>query len=138
MTMTIILSLIVAIILIGLVLRSVLKTSQDSGYTSLGTLNSPTTHKASIPPKPQPSTPSKSETAGTSPQPNPTVSPRNVETIIIAELRRKLLLKAMGNEATVERLIDLERKLNSSGTLILWLRAANERWEDDHERRARR
>jgi hypothetical protein len=135
--MTIILSLIVAIILIALVLRSVLKTSQDSGYTSLGTLNSATTHKASIPPKPQPSTPSKSETAGISPQPNPTVSPR-IETILIAELRRKLLLKAMGNEATVDRLIDLERKLNSSGTLILWLRAANERWEDDHEGRARR
>ena len=137
MTMTIILSLIVAIILIALVLRSVLKTSQDSGYTSLGTLNSATTHKASIPPKPQPSTPPKSETAGTTPQPNPTVSPR-IETIIIAELRRKLLLKAMGNEATVDRLIDLERKLNSSGTLILWLRAANDRWEDDHEGRARR
>jgi len=135
--MTIILSLIVGIILIALVLRSVLKTSQDSGYTSLGTLNSATTHKASIPPKPQPSTPSKSETAGTTPQPNPTVSPR-IETILIDELRRKLLLKAMGNEATVDRLIDLERKLNSSGTLILWLRAANERWEDDHERRARR
>ena len=137
MTMTSILSLIVGIILIGLVLRSVLKTSQDSGYTSLGTLNSATTHKASIPPKPQPSTPSKSETAGTSPQPNPTVSPR-IETIIIAELRRKLLLKALGNEATVDRLIDLERKRNSSGTLILWLRAANERWEDDHLGRARR
>ncbi len=127
MTMTIILSLIVAIILIALVLRSVLKTSQDSGYTSLGTLNSATTHKASIPPKPQ-----------RKPQPNPTISPRSVETIIIAELRRKLLLKAMGNEATVDRLIDHERKRNSSGTLILWLRAANDRWEDDHEGRARR
>jgi hypothetical protein len=81
MTMTIIVSLVVAIILIGLVLRSVLKASQGSGYTSLGTLRSATTHKASISPKPQrkpqPSTPPKGETAGTSPQPKPTVSPRN-------------------------------------------------------------
>jgi len=145
--MIIILSLIVMSIAIGLILRAVVKTSRNSGYTSLGTLESQATAKASIPGNKKslatPETTSKARVSTSrevriSPQRDAQVSPQNEEVAYIAELRQKLLLKAMGNVAIVERLTDYDRRRNPTGTLTICLQAAVDHWEDDHEARRRR
>jgi len=57
-----------------------------------------------------------------SPQQEAQVSLQNEEAAYIAELRQKLLRKAMGNVATVERLTDYERRLNPGfvGWFVRW------------------
>jgi hypothetical protein len=143
--MIIFISLVVVSIVIGLILLSVVKTSSKSGYTSLGTLKSEAKAKASIARKKKPLVTAEMplEEISTSPQTRVSatqeahVSPQNEEAVYIAELRQKLLRKAMGNVATVERLTDYERRLNPRGTLTTWLKTAVDRWEDDHEGRRR-
>ena len=129
--MTILLSVIVATILIGLVARTFLKSSQSSGYTSLGTLKSVTAPRPPLPPKQQPPPLPK---PSISPQPKPTVSLQIDEP---AKLRQKLLLMALGDEAVVDRLITYEQKRNPSASLIICIEAAIERWIDDHGGRQR-
>jgi len=54
---------------------------------------------------------------------------------VVSVLRGKLLLKALGNNSVVERLIAFERANNPTGDQIQWLNAAIRRWERDNDRR---
>lgn len=54
---------------------------------------------------------------------------------LVIEIRRNLLLKALGNESVVERLVAFERTKNPAGDHIQWLEAAIRRWEHDNDRR---
>lgn len=47
-------------------------------------------------------------------------------------LRRNLLLKAMGNEGVVRRLIEYERRRRPGASEVELLRAVIERWELDN------
>src|SRR5215212_3893499 len=134
--MIIFLSVVVVSIVIGLILLSIVKTSHNSGVTSLGTIRWEAVAKASIAQKKKSET-SISRDATISPQ-QARLLTQNEETVNIAKLRQKLLLKAMGDVAIVERLTEYERRLNPTGTLTIWLKAVVERWEDDHEARRRR
>src|SRR5262249_32981537 len=53
----------------------------------------------------------------------------------VIELQRNLLLKALGNESVVERLVAFERTRNPDGDHTQWLEAAIRRWEHDNDRR---
>lgn len=53
---------------------------------------------------------------------------------LVIELRKNLLLKALGNESVVDRLVAFERTRNPAGDHIQWLEAAIRRWEHDNDR----
>lgn len=61
-----------------------------------------------------------------------TVPNVNKETNAIADLRRNLKQKLLGDEAKLERLVDFERKRNPTGNSVAWLNAAIKRLEDDN------
>ena len=143
--MIILISLAVVTLVSGLILLFVVKTSRTSRHTSLGSLKSEPTAKGSSarkkrvlsPTETRPKEISTAREVRISPQQEIHVSRQNEEAAYINELRQKLLRKAMGNAATVERLTEYERRLNPTGTLVVWLQAAVDRWEDDHDGRRR-
>jgi len=50
----------------------------------------------------------------------------------LAQLRRNLLLKTLGNDSTVDSLIDLERERMPNTSLEVLMETAIERWERDN------
>ena len=97
--------------------------------------------KTAVAPKSPPVKPVAAKTAPKpapqrSPQPSPprpvvTPSPPQNKAQVDA-LYRLLKGRVLGNEATVKRLVDAERKRNPGGNLEVWLQAANDRWEHDN------
>jgi len=53
----------------------------------------------------------------------------------VLALRQNLLLKALGNESVVQRLVAFERSKNPTDDEVQWLDAAIRRWEHDNDRR---
>lgn len=51
----------------------------------------------------------------------------------LAEKRYRLLKsRVLGNEDTVKRLIEAERRRNPNANILVWLQYANDRWEHDN------
>ena len=57
------------------------------------------------------------------------------EDSVVLALRQNLLLKALGNESVVQRLVAFERSKNPTDDEVQWLDAAIRRWEHDNDRR---
>ena len=50
----------------------------------------------------------------------------------IAQLRKNLRVKALGNDALVDRLVQAERNRLPGASEVAWYKAAIERWERDN------
>ena len=122
------------VVIVGWILSSVLKRSEDPAQTLLGDIKPTSKTDARISQRkdavPEVETsPQKKESGTRAATP---VSISNEVPAYITNLRRNLLQKVLGDQAKVERLIEYERNRNPTASLAVWMRAAVDRWEHDN------